>query len=139
MKHHTIQWKSQQPIDFLDLTGQVKAFVQETGLQQGLLNIASAHTTMGLVLNERCENLQQDMHGFLTRLAPPEAEYRHNQVAVDGRPNAHSHLLALLLPSQLTLVLNAGELELGTWQAIFAIELDGPRPQRNINLTLMGQ
>src|SRR3989338_1004717 len=101
------------------------------------------------------------MVDFLVRLVPPDGEYRHNLVAGDGRPNAHSHILSLMVPSQVTLVLHRqnlmvrtvphlqlsrerdvvedGELDLGSGQSIFAIELDGPRKSREIALTAMGQ
>lgn len=127
---------SSQPIDFIDITESVRAFVRSSNAGDGLLTVASLHTTLGLVLNERCEELQKDMIDFLRRLAPPEIRYRHNQVAPDGRPNAHSHLISLLLPSQLTIVVSGGRLSLGEWQSIFAVELDGPRPVRKIHLTL---
>jgi secondary thiamine-phosphate synthase enzyme len=135
--HHTLTFTTQKPIEIIDITLFVKEFVEKIGLKEGLLTVASPHTTVGVVLNEHCEKLEQDMIDFLGRLAPPQAGYRHDQVASDGRPNAHSHLLSLLLPSQLTIVVSGGKLNLGTWQSLFLIELDGPRSSRKLNLTLM--
>ena len=138
-QQHTIELTSTEPIEIIKITDPVQAFVKECRWKQGLLHIASAHTTLGLAINEDCEKLKKDMHNFLLRLVPPDDDYFHNQVAVDGRPNAHSHLLSMLLSSQLSVVLQDGSLQLGQWQEVFAIDLDGPRPKRKINLTLMGE
>jgi len=130
---------TQTPTEAVDLTGQVRSFSEACGIQSGFVSVASHHTTMGIVINERCEDLQKDMQAFLKKIAPPEAEYRHNRAAVDGRPNAHSHLLSLFIPSQVTVVVKDGKLQLGTWQSLFAIELDGPRPERRVTMTVMGE
>ncbi len=137
-EQHSIELSTQEPIEIINITDPVKAFVAECGISNGMLNIGSAHTTVGLAINEECAHLRKDILAFLERLVPPQADYEHNKVAVDGRPNAHSHLLSLMLPPSQSLVVKGGELQLGTWQSIFAIELDGPRSQRRINLTLMG-
>ncbi len=137
-KQHTIQLATTQPIEIINITDSVQAFVKEAGLTHGLLHVGSAHTTVGLAINEECSELRKDWLAFLQRLAPAGADYFHDRVAVDGRPNAHSHLLSTVLPSQLTIVLQDGVLALGTWQSVFAIDLDGPRPNRKIHLTVMG-
>ncbi len=138
LKEMNIGIETTRAIQVVDITDQVRAFVEKGGLKNGLLHVASRHTTLSIVINERCEKLQEDMVDFLKRLAPPDADYRHNRVAVDGRPNAHSHLLSMLLPSQVTLSLTDGRLNLGEWQSLFAVELDGPRPVRKVHLTWMG-
>lgn len=135
---HTLTIATKKPIEVIDLTDLVREFVAKSGCDSGLLHVMSPHTTMGLSVNERCERLQEDMIDFLGRIAPAQADYRHNRIAVDGRPNAHSHLLSLFLPGQLTLMVDGGQLKLGDWQSLFAIELDGPRPLRKIELNLIG-
>lgn len=138
LHRHLLDLNTQKSIEVIDITASVRDFVKTIRLKEGFLHLASQHTTMGLVVNERCESLQKDLVDFLGRLAPPRASYRHDEVAGDGRPNTHSHLLAHLIPSQVTLVVSGGEPELGSWQSIFAIELDGPRRSRKIHLTALG-
>ncbi len=128
-----------QPLEILEIGPEVRLFLKETGLQGGLLHLATQHTTTALMVNERCPELQKDMIDFLNRLAPASMEYRHNKVAADGRPNTHSHLLSMLFPTQQTLVVSENRLELGDWQSIFLVELDGPRPERKVNLTFIGR
>ena len=53
--------------------------------------------------------------------------------------NASSHLRAFLLGSSETIPLVDGRLDLGTWQSVFFIELDGPRRGRTIDLTFIGE
>ncbi|HSA59800.1 MAG TPA: secondary thiamine-phosphate synthase enzyme YjbQ [bacterium] len=136
LKQTAITLKSERPLQIHDLTEAVRRFTAESGVRDGLLIAASRHTTMGVVINEKCEFLERDMIRFLEKLVPAQADYEHNRHAVDGRPNAHSHLLSLVIPSELTLVIAGGELQLGTWQSVFAVELDGPRPTRKIHLTV---
>ncbi len=135
---HTLEFKTSHPLEILDLTEEIKDFAESSKFNNGILMVSTFHTTTALVINERCEELQRDMLDFLTRLAPLKEKYRHNQVAVDGRQNAHSHLLSLLMSSQQSLILKNSKLQIGPWQSVFLIELDGPREQRKVNLNLMG-
>ncbi len=137
LHQETLTLVTRKPIEVVAITEPVTSLVTKRGWKNGLVHLASGHTTMGLVMNERCERLQEDMVDFLKRLVPPDAVYRHNSVTVDGRPNAHSHLASLLIPSQLTLVVKEGSLGLGPWQTLFAVELDGPRPDRKITLSFI--
>ncbi len=137
LKQTAITLKSDRPLQIHDVTDSVRRFATESGVRDGLLVIASQHTTMGVVINEKCEHLEKDMTRFLEKLVPAQGDYEHNKAAVDGRPNAHSHLLSLVVPSQVTIVLAEGKLQLGTWQSVFAVELDGPRPARKIHLTVL--
>lgn len=138
LQRQDLEFSTDKPISVCDMTPKVQEAVKRMRILNGLLMIASLHTTLALVINERCEKLREDMVVFLTRLAPPTAKYRHNEIAIDGRPNAHSHLLSLLLPSQVTVAVKEGEMDLGQWQSIFAVELDGPRTLRKIRLTFVG-
>jgi secondary thiamine-phosphate synthase enzyme len=99
----------------------------------------SLHTTARLTINERESELQRDMVEFLTRLAPAEGEYRHNHHTVDGRANAHAHLLGLFVNASETIPITDGALVLGAWQSIFFVELDGPRAEREVQLQVIGE
>lgn len=138
-ENHTLEIKSSHPLEAIDITEEVRGFAGRSKIKNGILIVSSSHTTTALVINEKCDQLQKDMIDFLTRMAPPQGDYRHNKVAVDGRPNTHSHLLSLFMSSQQVVVLKSGDLQLGTWQSVFLIELDGPRDLRKVNLSLMGE
>lgn len=128
-----------EPIQFLDITEEVRAQFLSVGLRDGLVTLMSPHTTAHVNLNEREPLLQQDMLDFLTRLVPRNGDYRHNRAPVDGRDNAHAHLMGLLANATETIPFADGALLLGGWQSIFFVELDGPRPERIINLQFIGR
>jgi secondary thiamine-phosphate synthase enzyme len=134
---HVLTLASTEPIAFHDLTGAVRAWVRGTGLRDGLLTVSTPHTTARVVVNEREPALQRDMARFLQRLAPAANDYLHDRDTVDDRPNAHAHLLALLMPASESIPVVDGEPRLGTWQALFFVELDGPRARREVHLQLL--
>ncbi len=135
---HRIELASAAPIEIVDITDRVKDFVARSGVREGLLTVSCLHTTARVNINEREPQLQRDMLAFLQRLAPRDGDYLHNLDPVDGRDNAHSHLLGLLMNSSESVPVVGGELLLGGWQAVFFIELDGPREKRAIELQVMG-
>jgi secondary thiamine-phosphate synthase enzyme len=126
------------PIEFIDLTDTVRAWVRAAGIRDGLLTVTSPHTTARITRNEREAELQRDMVRFLERLAPAGGDYGHNRAPVDDRLNAHAHLLGLFMPAGETIPVADGELVLGGWQALFFVELDGPRERREVHLQLLG-
>ncbi|NCA68588.1 MAG: YjbQ family protein [Sphingobacteriia bacterium] len=135
----TIILRTHAPIEIIEITAQVRASLARSGLSQGLLTLFSAHTTAFVCLNEKETMLQQDMLDFLGGIAPPAIGYRHDQAPVDGRVNAHAHLIGLFMNASETIPVAERALCLGEWQSIFFVELDGPRPQRKVQLQMMGE
>lgn len=135
---HRLTLATEAPIELLDITEAVRAWLRTTGVREGLLTVSSLHTTARVNVNESEPELQRDIVAFLETLAPRGAGYRHDRVPVDGRLNAHAHLLGLLMSATETIPVHDGELALGDWQRIFFIELDGPRPAREVLLQVMG-
>jgi secondary thiamine-phosphate synthase enzyme len=134
---HTLSFTTSQPLEFVDLTAAVRAWVRATGVAEGLCTVTSPHTTARITRNEREPGLQQDMVRFLARLAPREDGYEHDLHPVDHRRNAHAHLLGLLMPAGESIAVVGGDLQLGDWQALFLVELDGPRARRDVHLQLL--
>jgi secondary thiamine-phosphate synthase enzyme len=137
VRRHTITLATTAPIQFIDLSDDLRAWVQASGVRDGLLTVTSPHTTARITRNEREAELQGDMVRFLESLAPADAAYRHNLETVDGRANAHSHLLGLLMPASESIPVVDGELSMGSWQSLFFVELDGPRAVREVQLQLL--
>jgi len=137
LRHH-LSIATTAPIELVDVTAQIREFVRDSGVRDGLLTIMALHTTARVHLNERDEALQRDMVAHLTRLVPREGAYEHNLLTVDGRDNAHAHLLGLALNASETIPVVDGAPLLGTWQSIFFVELDGPREHRSLALHLLG-
>lgn len=107
----------------------------EKHISNGTLSVFSKHSTSAIVVNENERGLLQDFERTLNNLIPDKNNYGHDRI--DN--NASSHLKSFLLGSSETIPIIDGELDLGTWQSIFFIELDGPRTNRAIDLVFIGE
>ena len=134
---HRLVIATTRPIEIIDITAPVREWVHGTGVSHGLLTVMSPHTTARITINEREAELQQDMIHWLEQLAPAAGEYGHNRAPVDDRLNAHAHLLGLFLNASESIPVTNGTLDLGGWQSLFLLELDGPRPTREVKLHLL--
>jgi secondary thiamine-phosphate synthase enzyme len=136
---HRIELATTAPIQIIDITDQLRGFVTTSGVRDGLVTVSCLHTTARINVNEREEKLERDMLSFLKRFAPRDGDYLHNLAPIDGRDNAHSHLIGLFMNSSETIPVAGGAMVLGEWQSIFFIELDGPRERRGVELQIMGK
>jgi secondary thiamine-phosphate synthase enzyme len=125
---------TKEPIEFVDLTDRINEHLRRSNIRDGAVTVFSRHTTAAIKINEAEELLLEDFKHFLRRLCPVEHAYNHNDmsrrkppIAIDERPNGHSHLMHLLLSTSETIPVSDFRLALGTWQRVFMIELDGPR------------
>jgi secondary thiamine-phosphate synthase enzyme len=134
----TINTRTGKPIEIIDITAEVTAALSDSGLDSGQVTVISRHTTAFISINEKEERLLEDMETFLKRLVPRDGNYQHNLNPVDGRDNAHSHLLGLFMNSSETIPFSGGKLLLGQWQSIFFVELDGPRQERSVLVQISG-
>jgi len=135
--------RTQERLQFVDLTELVAERVRRSRVGQGLVSIQTRHTTTGLIVNEDEPLLLEDLRRTLERLAPTDLTYDHNDL--ERRPlappeesaNGDAHCRAMVLGSSETLAVLNGQLQLGRWQRVFLVELDGPRP-RTVNVVVMG-
>ena len=135
-----------EPIQLIDITRRIAAIVSQADLHNGLVQVFSRHTTAAVRIQEDEPLLLEDLRRFLSHLAPTGAAYGHNDFRVrtqhmhpDERPNGHAHCLQLLLGSSESVPVLDGQLQLGEWQRVFLVELDGPRPERELLVQVMGQ
>ncbi|ABL64727.1 secondary thiamine-phosphate synthase enzyme YjbQ [Chlorobium phaeobacteroides] len=135
---HTISLETRNPIALIDITPMVNKALADSGVQQGQAIILSQHTTAFININEKENRLLEDMTTFLKRLVPRDGDYLHNLQPLDGRDNAHAHLLGLFMNSSETIPVSDGKLMIGQWQSIFFVELDGPRLRRNVLVQFSG-
>jgi octaprenyl-diphosphate synthase len=139
-----LRFETDNPTEFVDITDRLRDEVQRAGLWIGRLHIQSLHTTLGIAINENEPLLLRDFEALLERLAPVGAGYQHDDfarrfdIAADEPENGHAHCRQLLLTGFATLLVEDGELVLGRWQSVFAVELDGPR-QRQLAIQLDGE
>jgi secondary thiamine-phosphate synthase enzyme len=139
-----LRFETSGPTQFVDITEDLRKEVRRSGLHIGRIHLQSLHTTVGLAVNENEPLLLRDFESLLERLAPSGAGYEHDDfarrfdIALDEPVNGHAHCRQLLLTGFATLLVEGGELVLGRWQSVFAVELDGPR-QRELAVQLDGE
>ena len=139
-----LEFATSEATEFIDLTDRIRERVMQAGLRTGRVHLQSLHTTVGLCVNENEPLLHRDFEAMLERIAPIGAGYEHDDftrrfdIAVDEPVNGHAHCRQLLLSAFLTLLVEEGQLVLGRWQSVFAVELDGPR-HRELALQVEGE
>jgi len=122
---HRLEIATSSRAQMVDVTGEVKRAVSESGVQEGFCQIYVPHTTAGIAINENADpSVAQDILAVLEKMAPRGGSYRH----LEG--NADSHVKASIVGSSETVLIEGGRLVLGTWQGLFLCEFDGPRRRR---------
>lgn len=121
----TLTVRTNDRTEFLDLTRQIQAAVQESGVREGLCHLFVPHTTAAVTINENADpSVKTDILLVLNKIISDHEPYRH----LEG--NSPAHIKASLFGPQLTLMVSGGRLVLGTWQGIYFCEFDGPRTRR---------
>lgn len=115
--------RTDDQIQVLDITDRVADELATDAA--GTRTIFVEHTTAGVCLNEAEPRLIDDMEAFVDSLAPSTG-WRHDEL--DG--NADAHLRSMLLGRSVTVPVDDGQPDLGTWQSILFVECDGPRTRR---------
>ncbi len=117
--------KSSSRTEFVDITAQVQEEITEAGMESGVCYVYVPHTTAGVTINEGADpSVQEDMLSTLSRLVPQDPQYRH------AEGNSDAHVKSSMIGASLSVPVHEGKLILGTWQAIFFAEFDGPRHRR---------
>lgn len=118
----------------LDITAQVSDVVERSGIRQGLVALYAQGATAALMIQENWdESVQTDVIHLLRKLIP-RGVWLHDQQ--DG--NGDAHLKAGLVGPSETIPLMDGQLGLSRWQNIFFCEFDGPRSDRRVVCTVLG-
>jgi len=123
--------------DMHDLTGQIAAAIEASGIRTGTAHIFNVGSTAALGTIEFEPGLEHDLPAILDKLIPPSRDYGHEKTWHDG--NGHSHLQATLLGPSVTVPLTDGQPVLGTWQQIFHLECDVRGRQRTVVVTVTGE
>jgi secondary thiamine-phosphate synthase enzyme len=107
---------------FLDITREVQSAVNNLGIKNGVVTVFVPHTTAGITINENADpDVPLDIANALDTAVPWRAHYQHTE------GNAAAHVKASLMGSSVQIIVEDGRLKLGTWQAVFFCEFDGPR------------
>lgn len=123
---YKISIRTSSHTDFIDITPKVREVVKQSKVEEGICVIYVPHTTAGVFINENADpDVVYDVKNHLEKLVPWINNYKH----LEG--NAAAHIKSILTGNSISVIIDKGDLVLGTWQGIFFAEFDGPR-SRNI-------
>lgn len=120
MKDFKIETSSRSQM--IDVTSRVQKIVSESGIKNGTVTVFIPHTTAGVTINENADpDVVYDMLDIFEKLVPYSRKYRH------AEGNSDAHVKSTLVGQSLNVIVDSGQLCLGTWQGIYFCEFDGPR------------
>src|SRR6266498_3632081 len=115
----TIAIESRAREQLIDITSEVRKLAR--GIDEGVVWLHCPHTTAALTIQENTDPaLREDYLQHLAKLVP-QPGFRHDE------GNADAHIKSSLIGTTQPVLVEDGKLVLGTWQAIYFVELDGPR------------
>jgi secondary thiamine-phosphate synthase enzyme len=123
MKTITLETKSRT--EMIDITAAVQNALREEQAQDGFCLVYTPHTTAAITINENADpDVPRDIVSALEKAVPFSASYRH------AEGNSAAHVKSSLVGASEVVIVEGGRLILGTWQAIFFCEFDGPRTRK---------
>ena len=122
----------------VEITGEVRRFVEGTGLANGLATLFCRHTSASLLIQENADpDVRTDLERYFETIAPEDPRrYVHDSEGPDDMP---AHIRAALTQTQLSIPLLGGRLVLGTWQGIYLFEHRRAPHRREVVVHLIGE
>jgi secondary thiamine-phosphate synthase enzyme len=117
-----LQITTEKEGDIVDLTSEIRTFVQENGISDGMMNVFVTGSTAAVTTIEYEPGVLSDLNRALSTLVPDTLSYAHDSRWGDG--NGRSHVKASIIGPSLSLPVSKGEPLLGTWQQVVLLELD---------------
>jgi secondary thiamine-phosphate synthase enzyme len=128
-----LQVATQEKNQIIDITPLVQAAIDESGIPEGSCVVYVPHTTASVLIQENADPLVHvDLLNTLERLIPKDLPYLHQT----QNKNAPSHIKAALIGPSKTVLIESGQVILGTYQFVYLCEFDGPR-QRQVWLRIL--
>ncbi len=122
----TLELKTKSRNEFVDLTREINQVVKKSGVQEGFCLVYVPHTTAGVTINEGADpDVVKDILKHLEEMVPAGKRFLH------AEGNSDAHIKSSLVGASQFIPITGGKLALGTWQAVFFCEFDGPRT-RNV-------
>ncbi|HEX7456369.1 MAG TPA: secondary thiamine-phosphate synthase enzyme YjbQ [Candidatus Nanoarchaeia archaeon] len=122
-----LEFSTNKNRELVNITSRVEEAIAQVKLTSGICLIFVPHATAALLINEDEPGFKADVEKLL-EMWIPQGDWQHDRVD----DNATSHLASSLIGQSKVLPLENGRLQLGTWQEIFFVELDGPRSNRKV-------
>ncbi len=112
--------------EMIDITSRIRAAVKESRIKNGICQVFVPHTTAAVTINENDDpDVPRDILMGLNKLIPfDDPQYIHSE------RNSDAHIKTSLIGSSEMVIIENSNLVLGTWQAVFFCEFDGPRTRK---------
>lgn len=131
-KTHIVQVKTTKRDEMINVTNQIIKIVEESKVRNGLVVLFVPHTTAAITINENADpDVKRDFLHAMNRISPDLADFAHYE------GNSDAHVKSSIIGVDQTILLDDGQLLLGTWQGVYFCEFDGPR-MRNLYVRVMG-
>jgi secondary thiamine-phosphate synthase enzyme len=120
-----IEVRSKARTELIDITNDIRDVLRKANVSSGVCHLFVLHTTAGITVNEGVDPaVQRDIYTFLNKLVPTDHYFTH------AEGNSDAHIKSALVGNSQTLIIDNGKPLLGTWQAVYFCEFDGPRPRK---------
>jgi secondary thiamine-phosphate synthase enzyme len=121
--------------ELCDITDEARAEVRRSGVRRGICSLYAQGATAALMIQENDDpNIRLDVLDCLAAIAP-QGKWRHDRVDDNGA----AHIQAGIVGPSETIPIRDGELALSRWQNVFLCDFDGPRAQRVVTVTIVGE
>lgn len=133
--------RTRAEFQMIKITEDVRAFVAESGVTNGLCAVITGHTTTGIMVNEGLECVETDIKETLERLVPMDAPYAHAHFLPSygaTGSNSPSHLKSMLSGNSCLFVVKDGQIVQGDAQDVYLAEFDGPKA-RKVHIQVIGE
>lgn len=128
-----VEVRSGSRTEMIDITSRISEELAKSGVDDGTCFVYTTHTTAGLTINENADpDVTRDILSGLARIVPLKGDFRH------AEGNSDAHIKASLMGFSLMVPVIDGRLVLGTWQAVYFCEFDGPR-NRHVLVGISGE
>ena len=133
----TIEISTNGENDIVNLTEVTARVIEDNKIKNGIVTVFVVGSTAAITTIEYESGLKDDFPNMLSRIAPKNIEYEHDNTWHDG--NGHSHVRASLIGPSITIPLKNGHLALGLWQQIVLLEMDTRPRERKIIIQVIGE
>ena len=125
--------KTKKREEVIDITREVEKIVSASKIKEGICIAYVSHATAALTINENADpNIALDFLDALNKLIP-QGIWRHDKIDNNGA----AHIKAAIIGPDIMIPIKDSKLQLGTWQSLIFVELDGPRDNRRVIVSII--
>ena len=122
---HEIELSTSVKEEIIDITNSINNLCKKEEIFDGICHVYIPHTTAGVTINENADPaVKKDLLKILNNFIIPNLKFEHEE------GNSPAHAKAILCGFSISIFVENGTLNLGTWQGIYFCEFDGPRRRK---------